>query len=66
MNKWIPVTERLPEKGKMVLVTIKGYTRDHVTMAEYAEINGTGVWYDHSCVMVTATAWMPLPEAYKG
>ena len=66
MNKWTSVTERLPEKGKMVLATVKGFSRDHVVLAEYAEVNGTGIWYDHASIAVTVTAWMPLPEPYKG
>lgn len=53
-EKWIPVTERLPECGIDVL-TDNGY-------GEY-EINHTigGGWY-----WEPVAAWMPLPKPWKG
>lgn len=66
MNKWIPTKEMKPEIGKQVLVTVEGASRRYVTTAEYVKIGNTGIWYDREDIMVTAIAWMPLPEAYKG
>ena len=59
---WVPVTERLPEKFKNVLVTSRG----GVSMAWH---NGMyfekGASTKHRAIQ-TVKAWMPLPEAYKG
>ena len=68
---WIPVTERLPEDGYGVLVTVNG-KHDNITfvnaleIAKYINIEGWIIegyldWLDPD-----VTAWMPLPEPYKG
>ena len=59
-QRWIPCSERLPEPridvwcnsdmGQMV-----GY------YDEYAE-----TWYGRDYLELMVTAWMPLPEPYKG
>ena len=67
---WIPVTERLPEDGYGVLVTVNG-KHDNITfvnaleIAKYINIEGWIIegyldWLDPD-----VTAWMPLPEPYK-
>ena len=58
VQKWIPVTERLPEKGKRV-VAYKGYTF-------LAKIVGNQ-WFDveWNCYRYGVTHWMPLPEPPK-
>lgn len=64
-DKWIPVTERLPSKESRYMVT----RNDYVTNTEYIDI----LWYEkniwwngHSTGDYAVTAWMPLPEPYKG
>lgn len=58
---WIPVTERLPEYGKTVLV----FGGRRIYTAYYGKNNWGGVsWYkfnskNHYC---NPTHWMPLPE----
>lgn len=61
--RWIPVTERLPDKMGTYLVTL-----------DYKE-HGTGVmslWFHNEeigwdlRVADEVTAWMPLPEPWKG
>lgn len=69
-RKWILVTERLPENGCGVLVTVNG-KHNNITfenaleIAEYDNIEGWIIegyldWLDPD-----VTAWMPLPEPYK-
>lgn len=59
---WIPVTERLPDNSRNVLITSKG----GVSMAWY-----NGSYFEkgastHHRKMKTVTAWRELPESYKG
>jgi hypothetical protein len=61
-NRWIPVSERLPEEDEVVLGTnssndlFETYTWD-----DCGEIK----WYANGCFDVPVIAWMPLPEPYK-
>ena len=73
-QKWIPVSERLPEDGDTYLVTIE-YNGEviGVDAASYSPVDGYinkhwdtfNDWKedDDSCYHVTA--WMPLPEGYN-
>ena len=66
---WIPVSERMPEDRKPVLVTAYWHETYQVMQASYF---GDGVWW---CVPFNNTgeheqklkpkAWMSLPESYK-
>ena len=64
VQKWIPVTERLPEAGKTVLV----YGNRGGTYTAYLEHGGEyPLWHklnskSHYC---NPTHWMPLPEPPK-
>ena len=55
---WIPVSERLPEIGQYILCSlIKAKDVKHrVIICEYKR----EVWWSY------VTAWMPLPQPYKG
>ena len=59
--KWIPVTERLPDMFKHVLVNIPGMT-PHPTVQE-AFLEKNGMWYSNGFRYLAEeiTHWMPLP-----
>ena len=70
-DRWIPVTERLPEGDKFVLATVSGIYNNitfssAIQLAGYCETEGWFIegypdWDDPD-----VTAWQPLPEPYKG
>ena len=61
---WIPISERLPEENKQVLIQYRTRYRDDVNLfdvtsrADYNYWQGVGREID-------VIAWMPLPEPYK-
>lgn len=60
-HRWIPVTERLPEKWQNVLAV----RQDGKFRFDF--IGSTGKWYeDVGNVGNSVTHWMPLPEPPKG
>ena len=62
-QRWIPCSERLPESNQCVLVSIKGEVDvDWIAV----DSTGYGCWYRCMKDVMSADAWMPLPEPYKG
>lgn len=63
---WIPCSRMMPNEGELVLCTAD----DNITMAVYVfRLCEGNVWRDFDGYEVDAaeiTAWMPLPEPYKG
>lgn len=58
-QRWIPVTERLPEKHSSAIVTDFGYVT-------FAYTNNLDEWMDYDGNRLkNVTAWMPLPEPYR-
>ena len=61
-NKWILVSERLPEVGMSVLgITVF----DDIYVTDLYDICGNKKWYANGCYDVPIVAWMPLPQPYK-
>ena len=60
-TRWIPVSERLPKKGEVVLITNKWY---EVDKALYI---GDGMFdiIINYLQKEEVIAWMPLPQSYK-
>ena len=70
-RKWIPVTEKLPENGCGVLVTVNGKHNNitFVDALEIAEYDGDFGWIVEGYPQWTdpnVTAWQPLPEPFEG
>lgn len=68
--RWIPVTERLPEKYGKYLVTVDMDYYAAVITLYYGRINCKDVFYDRDSEYGDieyrgVIAWMPLPEPYK-
>ena len=65
-NGWIPVSERLPEKHKDVIATVKysGFCGMYGKWLKTASINDYGEW-NGECIGGEVIAWMPLPKPYK-
>ena len=61
---WIPVTERLPEDERNILITYY----DDITIGWYRKSENTWMIYEGegNAEPDEVTAWMPLPEPYKG
>ena len=68
-RKWIPVSERLPDNGYGVLVTVNGKHNDiiFIDALEIAEYDGDFGWIVEGYPQWTdpdVTAWQPLPEPF--
>jgi len=63
-SRWIPVSERLPEKNVWVLVTVEQNGKRFQEIMRRNIYNGE--WADNiNFYTDEITAWMPLPEPYK-
>lgn len=59
MNEWIPISKRKPEKCDYYLVTDSGSVGE-------AYYDSDRRWWADGNKLKDVTAWMPLPEPYKG
>lgn len=65
-TRWIPVSERLPEEETDVLIcNVNGDIA--ISRGSYStEMKNEFIWYTSGWRFGKVTAWMPLPEPYKG
>lgn len=69
-QKWIPITDRLPDSGKYVLLSFENFSLPVVGRYEVSE-NDDGAFYVgddfETCSEqdLFVNAWMPLPEPYR-
>ena len=74
-QRWVPVTERLPENDNEVLITVwdaeddyvevyKGFYQGHEWWTQWC--HGCSKIKDEPCGENIVIAWMPLPVPYKG
>lgn len=67
-HRWIPVTERLPKHGQIVLITNdKGNVRSgRFRGVEFWKDDVDAYWIFKGNTVEHVVAWMPLPDPYKG
>ena len=69
-GKWIPITERLPEDDKYIMVSFDNFTLSDIGRYE-ADKDGNGAFYPgdddkgYASYGLFVNAWMPLPEPYR-
>jgi len=64
--RWIPVSERLPEKEGRYLTTILNEYDNELRYIMTCDYFSNGCWCpDDECASDNVIAWMPLPEPYK-
>lgn len=64
ISQWIPVSERLPDDGELVLLTFEGSEKVDMETAIYDVKYGFST-SDMFGLGYGIIAWMPLPEPYK-
>lgn len=65
VQKWIPVSERLPEDSGSTLVRVDFYMWDEKVNVPSLEryVNEEKAWFYDGVKLTNVTHWMPLPEA---
>ena len=61
-NKWISVSDRLPNPGQNVLVYLKGYFHPF-DVAEYSKVFAMEFIANAICITDHVTHWQPLPAS---
>ena len=66
--QWIPVTERLPEEGRRVIVYDNERACIYIASYEADRYYSGSYWEDDEgliCDFEEISAWMPMPKPYK-
>lgn len=69
-QKWVPVSERLPEENGQYLITVKyvhvdGYDDIYAEHGEWVDGKWDMSCFGHCGEVESILAWMPLPKPYK-
>ncbi len=64
LNKWIPVSEKLPERDVNVLAYVIGVGIEYQRVMWIDDCTGEWVGFVGSGYKDRVIAWMPLPEPY--
>ena len=66
-QRWIPVTERLPELHRDVLVAVCDVNEDDAStfIDCLVDNNGRPTWSMYNGALDRVLAWMPLPDRYR-
>jgi len=67
-NRWIPVSERLPEKyGRYLVTTVYGEVKEsEFDLGKWWQINNSTISLKWKEEPIKVVAWQPLPEPWKG
>ena len=67
-DRWIPCSERLPERGEDVLITDEYGDVSIASIEYFSGMSEPWQWQDVYGIRIgyTVMAWMPLPEPWKG
>ena len=65
-ERWIPVTERLPKEGQVVLITNEKGNVKHGQYRGVYPSNKVNWWWWKKNTTEEVVAWMPLPEPWRG
>lgn len=65
VDRWIPVSERLPAWGEKVLICNQHgeFALGRITQSDEGNVWNVGAWWVE---LKEYDAWMPLPEPYRG
>ena len=63
-NRWIPVSERLPEEERDVLICNRNGDMELSRGSYSTEVENDFIWYTSGWRFGEVIAWMPLPEPY--
>ncbi len=65
VDRWIPVSERLPAWGEIVLICNQRgeFALGRITQSDEGNVWDVGAWWIE---LKEYDAWMPLPDPYRG
>ena len=65
-GEWVPVSDRLPEPCKEVLVTVKDDSADSPIYYTAVGWYYAGIWVVEDAICHKVIAWMRPPKPYRG